>query len=279
MSLNRTAVSSRGEGGCWQIKMKHQMTEVRRSKGGADVVRGGREEHETLPNRRPLLTSLCVRNRAPVVQSAIYSWLTPVWWSCPLAKNESTLDPFVPVLRTKAGPHSCLCVTMFNNRAIPYCRLPRPARRSGLGFKQRPSTNLQPLVIFSFFITSSCLFKAALLCNDAAGSRSSSSCSPHAVNTVFTYAGALNRDRKGLKAGRSAAAVCRGLRSPGSVLESSAFWSRTQGPMRVEEEKKEGWSINLLEAWSTHGLHHCFFLVLAFARCAPKISQIQQCKI
>lgn len=144
------------------------------------------------------------------------------------------------------------------------------------------TTNLQPLVIFSFLITTSCLFKATLLCT---------------MLTVWGHLpvlllptfipslpeshklhGALNRDRKGLKAGRSMVTGWWCLQSSGSVLESSAFWSRTQGPMRVEEEKKEGWSINLLEAWSTHGLHHCFFLVLAFVRCAPKISQIKQCK-
>lgn len=144
-------------------------------------------------------------------------------------------------------------------------------------------TILQPLVIFSFLVTSPCLFKATLLCNDAESSTSSPSSFTGAVHTGLyqnrRFHGALNRDRKGLKAGRSMATVRWCLRSPGSVLESSAFWSRTQGPMRVEEEKKEGWSINLLEAWSTHGLHHCFFLVLAFARCAPKISQIQQCTI
>lgn len=135
-------------------------------------------------------------------------------------------------------------------------------------------TNLQPLAIFSFLITSSCLFKATLLCNDADSSFA------RTVHTVFTWEPqvTLNRDRKGLKAGWSTATGWWCLQSSGSVLESSAFWSRTQGPMRVEEENKEGWSINLLEAWSTHGLHHCFFLVLAFVRCAPKISQIKQCK-
>lgn len=143
-------------------------------------------------------------------------------------------------------------------------------------------TNLQPLVIFSFLITSSCLFKETLLCNDA-----DSSMSPLvlllplfilSLPESHKLRGALNRDRKGLKTGWSTATGWCCLQSSGSVLESSAFWSRTQGPMSVEEEKKEGWSINLLEAWSTQGLHHCFFLVLALVRCAPKISQIKQCK-
>lgn len=121
--------------------------------------------------------------------SFIDLWLTPVWLSCPRTKNESTLDPFIPVLRIKAGSHSCLCVTVFNNRAIPYCRLPRSVRCSHLCFKAVSRANLQPLVIFSFFITSSCLFKAALLCNHADGSILSSSIAPHAVCAVFIYSG------------------------------------------------------------------------------------------
>lgn len=40
-----------------------------------------------------------------------------------------------------------------------------------------------------------------------------------------------------------------------------------------------GGGVNLLEAWSTHGLHHCFFLGLALVRSAPKISQIDQYNI
>lgn len=145
------------------------------------------------------------------------------------------------------------------------------------------STNLQPLVIFSFFITSSRLFKATLVCNntDRVLQIVLQCLSTHSLQLHESYRlqGPLNRDRKGLKSGWSKATLCWCLQSPGVVWESSAFWSRTQGPIRVEEEKKRGWGVNLLEAWSTHGLHHCFFLVLAFIRCAPKISQIQQCKI
>lgn len=52
-----------------------------------------------------------------------------------------------------------------------------------------------------------------------------------------------------------------------------------KGQSEWRKRQKEGWCVNLLEAWSTHGLHHCFFLVLALVRCAPKIPQIEQCKI
>ena len=49
--------------------------------------------------------------------------------------------------------------------------------------------------------------------------------------------------------------------------------SSDQGHKGQSEWKKgEGGGANLLEAWSTHGLHHCFFLVLAFVRSAPKNS-------
>lgn len=51
MSLNR----SLGEGGCWEMKAKHQMTEVRWLKGGASViwVGGGGKGRRIRPNRRP----------------------------------------------------------------------------------------------------------------------------------------------------------------------------------------------------------------------------------
>lgn len=65
----------------------------------------------------------------------------------------------------------------------------------------------------------------------------------------------------------------------GSMGILSVLVKDTRANQSGGREKKEGWGINLLEAWSTHGLHHCFFLVLAFARCAPKISQIHQCNI
>lgn len=80
--------------------------------------------------------------------SFIDSWITPVWLSCPRTKNESTLDPFIPVLRIKAGPHSCLCVTVFNNRAIPYCRLPRSVRCTHLRFLS--SVKYKPPAISNF---------------------------------------------------------------------------------------------------------------------------------
>lgn len=97
------------------------------------------------------------------------------------------------------------------------------------------TANHKPPAVSRFLITSSCLFKATLLChNTTLWIILQCSLQLHDRN------GALNRDRKGLKAKQDNATVCWSLRSPGTVWESSAFWSRTQGPIRVEEEIKRG---------------------------------------
>lgn len=96
---------------------------------------------------------------------------------------------------------------MCNNRVILYCRLPRSHRCSRFHFKEcGEQQHLQPLVIFSFLITSSCLFKATLLCCDIDSFTSSLGCFffllPLLPESQELHR-ALNRARKELKAGWS----------------------------------------------------------------------------
>ena len=79
-------------------------------------------------------------------------------------KEWTNSSSFIPVLRIKASPFSYLCVKVFYIGEILYCGLFRWDRRWRLVFKQCQVKNLQPLVIFSFFNISLCLFKATLLC-------------------------------------------------------------------------------------------------------------------
>lgn len=69
------------------------------------------------------------------------------------------------------------------------------------------------------------------------------------------------------------------LEPMGSMGILSVLVKDTRANQSGGREKRGFGGVNLLEAWSTHGLHHCFFLVLAFVGCAPKISQIHQCNI
>lgn len=100
------------------------------------------------------------------------------------------------------------------------------------------TTNLQPLVFFS--AVSPCLFKDILLCArrywHAFIDHLETEKPLHTLRSCWLPGPALNRDRKGLKSGWTWLQWC--LQSPGAVWESSAFWSRTQGPIKVEEEKK-----------------------------------------
>lgn len=148
--------------------------------------------------------------------------------------------PFILYSSTenKGDLTSYLCMKMFYNRVILYCGLFRWDRWLSLN---NVKYKLQPLVIFSFCTISMCLFKTTLTpfhiyifklkCLSTYSAQ---------LHETYRQQGPLNRDRKWLKSGWGKTTICCCLQSPGPVWESSAFWSRTQRPIRVEEEIKGG---------------------------------------
>lgn len=178
MSLNRTQCERGGkEGGCWGREDENTKWQRGKKENKFENVARGEVgiQHEIEPNRPPrrggvarfsnlwqMKTAESVAPFVPVARLFLLAYACLV--VMPTGKEWTSSSSFIPVLRTKVSG----LVISLQGVVVPQSDSPlrAPGAKPKTTLTLLNTANHKPPAVSRFLITSPCLFKATLLCNN-----------------------------------------------------------------------------------------------------------------